>query len=83
MEGVAAYVSTGSRMRRIRLPEDRLIIDDCYNAIPRPWSGAGNPGGHRLPPPRSRSGDMGELGPISHDATWRWDASPRGWVWMR
>ena len=32
--GVAAYVSTGSRMRRIRLPEDRLIIDDCYNANP-------------------------------------------------
>ena len=29
VEGVAAYVSTGSRMRRIRLPEDRLIIDDC------------------------------------------------------
>ena len=34
VEGVAAYVSTGSRMRRIRLPEDRLIIDDCYNANP-------------------------------------------------
>ncbi len=35
--GVAHYVSTGSRMRRIRLPEERLIIDDCYNANPRPW----------------------------------------------
>ena len=40
VEGVAAYVSTGSRMRRIRLPEDRLIIDDCYNANPQAMEAA-------------------------------------------
>lgn len=40
VEGVAGYVSTGSRMRRIRLPEDRLIIDDCYNANPQAMEAA-------------------------------------------
>ena len=39
-EGVAHYVSTGSRMRRIRLPEERLIIDDCYNANPQAMAAA-------------------------------------------
>ena len=34
IRGVAAYVSTGSRMRRIRLAGERLVIDDCYNANP-------------------------------------------------
>ena len=34
VRGVAAYVSTGSRMRRLRMREDRLVIDDCYNANP-------------------------------------------------
>ena len=33
--GVAAYVPTGSRMHIIRLPEGRLLIDDCYNANPQ------------------------------------------------
>lgn len=33
--GVAAYVPTGSRMHLIRRPENRLIIDDCYNANPQ------------------------------------------------
>ena len=69
MEGVAAYVSTGSRMRRIRLPEDRLIIDDCYNANPQAMEAALE----ILADTACRRrvavlGDMGELGPISHDA---------------
>ena len=34
LRGVAAYVSTGSRMRRLRMKEERLVIDDCYNANP-------------------------------------------------
>ena len=34
VRGVAAYVPTGSRMHLIRRPENRLIIDDCYNANP-------------------------------------------------
>ena len=69
VEGVAAYVSTGSRMRRIRLPEDRLIIDDCYNANPQAMEAALE----ILADTACRRrvavlGDMGELGPISHDA---------------
>ena len=69
VEGVAAYVSTGSRMRRIRLPEDRLIIDDCYNANPQAMEAALK----ILADTACRRrvavlGDMGELGPISHDA---------------
>ncbi|MFQ9289672.1 MAG: UDP-N-acetylmuramoyl-tripeptide--D-alanyl-D-alanine ligase [Oscillospiraceae bacterium] len=45
-EGVAHYVSTGSRMRRIRLPEERLIIDDCYNANPQAMAAPDHSGGH-------------------------------------
>ena len=69
VEGVAGYVSTGSRMRRIRLPEDRLIIDDCYNANPQAMEAALE----ILADTACRRrvavlGDMGELGPISRDA---------------
>ena len=35
IRGVAAYQPAGSRMRVIRLPEERLILDDCYNANPQ------------------------------------------------
>ena len=69
--GVAAYVSTGSRMRRIRLAEDRLVIDDCYNANPQAMSEALR----ILAKSRNRKlailGDMGELGdltPAAHRA---------------
>ena len=69
VEGVAAYVSTGSRMRRIRLPDDRLDHRRLLQRQPPGHGGgAGNPGGHRLPPPRSRSGRYGGAGAISHDA---------------
>ena len=69
VEGVVGYVSTGSRMRRIRLPEDRLIIDDCYNANPQAMEAALE----ILADTACRRrvavlGDMGELGPISRDA---------------
>ena len=69
VEGVAGYVSTGSRMRRIRLPEDRLIIDDCYNANPQAMEAALE----ILADTACRRrvavlGDMGELGPISRNA---------------
>lgn len=69
VEAVAGYVSTGSRMRRIRLPEDRLIIDDCYNANPQAMEAALE----ILADTACRRrvavlGDMGELGPISRDA---------------
>lgn len=33
--GAASYVPVGSRMRVLRLPQDRILLDDCYNANPQ------------------------------------------------
>ena len=67
--GVAAYQSTGSRMRRIRLGDNRMVIDDCYNANPQAMEAAlkilKNTDSKRRV---AVLGDMGELGAVSADA---------------
>ena len=69
IRGVAAYTPTGSRMRLIHCPGERIIIDDCYNANPQAMEAALE----ILADTACRRrvavlGDMGELGPISRDA---------------
>ena len=67
--GVAAYTTVGSRMHLIRLPGERLIIDDCYNANPQSMAEglrmlAASPAQHRV----AVLGDMGELGQLTAQA---------------
>ena len=69
VEGAAAYLTTGRRMRRVKLPGDRLLVDDCYNANPQAMASAlqilaGSPSTHKV----AVLGDMGELGEVSYDA---------------
>ena len=67
--GVAAYTTVGSRMHLIRLPGERLVIDDCYNANPQSMAEglrmlAASPAQHRV----AVLGDMGELGQLAAQA---------------
>ena len=67
--GITDYRPVGSRMHLIRMSDDRLIIDDCYNANPQSMAEAlrllaATPCDHRL----AILGDMKELGELSDDA---------------
>lgn len=67
--GVAAYTTVGSRMHLIRLPGERLVIDDCYNANPQSMA----EGIRMLAASRQKKrlavlGDMGELGALTAQA---------------
>ena len=69
IRGVGAYEPAGSRMRVVRLPDRRLILDDCYNANPQSVTAAlevlaKTECGRKA----AVLGDMGELGSMTDQA---------------
>ena len=69
VRGAASYEPAGSRMRVVRLPEGRIILDDCYNANPQSVTAAlevlaKTECDHRV----AVLGDMGELGGLTEQA---------------
>ena len=74
--GAADYVPAGSRMRLIRMPRGRVILDDCYNANPQSMGAA-----LEILSREKRTvavlGDMGELGSLSEEGHRRMGALAR------
>lgn len=69
IRGVAAYTPTGSRMRLIRCPGERIIIDDCYNANPQAMAETLRLlAGTRRPRRMAVLGDMFDLGDLAAEA---------------
>ncbi|MEG0779520.1 MAG: UDP-N-acetylmuramoyl-tripeptide--D-alanyl-D-alanine ligase [Oscillospiraceae bacterium] len=69
VRGVAAFRGSGARMRVVRLPGERTILDDCYNANPQSMAAglevlAKSEGERHL----AILGDMGELGDYTQQA---------------
>jgi len=69
IRGVAAYEPAGSRMRIVRLQEERVLLDDCYNANPQSVTAALEVLAKTDCDKRvAVLGDMGELGDLTAQA---------------
>ena len=69
LSGIAAYRPVGSRMHLVRCSENRIIIDDCYNANPQAMAEALRILAQTEHPRRvAVLGDMGELGELTEKA---------------
>ena len=69
IRGVASYAPTGSRMRVVRLKDNRTILDDCYNANPQSVTAALEVLSRTECEKRvAVLGDMGELGGYAKQA---------------
>ncbi|MDE6456224.1 MAG: UDP-N-acetylmuramoyl-tripeptide--D-alanyl-D-alanine ligase [Dysosmobacter sp.] len=69
VRGAASYVPAGSRMRVLRLPGRRMLLDDCYNANPQSVAAALEILARTDCERRvAVLGDMGELGGIKNRA---------------
>ena len=69
LPGIAAYRPVGSRMHLVRCSNDRIIIDDCYNANPQAMAEALRILAQTEHPRRMAVlGDMGELGDLTEQA---------------
>lgn len=69
VRGAASYVPAGSRMRVLRLPDRRMLLDDCYNANPQSVAAALEILARTECDKRvAVLGDMGELGDIGNRA---------------